>query len=131
MQPDIFDQLVIRWCSENGWEKPTKVNEEWWAIAPGQFVPQPIPADQQLNLMTESIARSLGVAYEHIAQHLMDLIEVLKTNPPNFSLGVERTFQPRSGFSVDIAPKLEPLPLKELKKRNKKKMRDFLKSRYE
>ena len=45
MELSIFDQQVLEWCAQNGWEYPQKENGMWYAIAPNTYLPQPVPAE--------------------------------------------------------------------------------------
>jgi hypothetical protein len=153
MKPNISDQLIIDWCRENGWEYPSKIDGEWWAIAPGEYVPKPLPSERQLNLIIQSLASGLDVAFRHLADSIANVVgaysreanftiadlfshinvstvnwdEVLRKFPQTLPSPKANASTPRS-----IQPITEPPPpsLKELAKRNKKMMRDFLESKY-
>ena len=39
------DEWIKEWCLENGWTDLQIKNNQYWALRPGAFIPEPIPCD--------------------------------------------------------------------------------------
>lgn len=66
-------QCVLDWCEANGYEKPSLVSgicgSEYWAIAPGRFLPEPLPLGiaGKVGIISpsETIAQNLRYGINH------------------------------------------------------------------
>ena len=59
MKSNIFDQQILDWCAQNGWDYPQKENGVWYAIAPNAYIPKPVP----LAEIFEPIAQEAASLY--------------------------------------------------------------------
>ena len=57
----VLDRYIFNWCQQHGWECPQKENGIWYAIAPNDYMPKPVPLSQSLELSSQQVAAALGV----------------------------------------------------------------------
>jgi len=147
MEPNIFDQQILNWCTQNGWDYPQKENGVWYAIAPNAYIPKPVPlaevfepiAQEAASLYISSISAA-ATSFRQVADAISEINWTVSLSPVvaegfhSVGRGIaelaELLKSPpcKMEMQSDSFPVEEKIKLRD--KRNQKMMRSFLQNKF-
>jgi hypothetical protein len=111
MEPQMtdFDAFISQWCETNGWTDLQRVNGDWWAIAPSQFMPEPVcQSPQYREAMNAELMETLESAKRLISQ-LPEVFSAVFGADGSFARGMRDVASAFGSLNQQILPIAEEM----------------------